>query len=223
MVGMWPAIRSVSAAAIAHIGHFEPGALEKQRHQEIAGAARPAAAGIGELLLLRLHVGDEFRNGLRRQLRVYDQDLRRYAEQADGREVLHRVVADLGDRGKNRDDRGARPQQGGAVGRRARDRLGGDQAVAADPVLDHELLAECLAQARGGEPPHDVDIAPGREWHQHLHRPLRPALCEGDGGGPDQGYSDKRTASSESQIESALRHFATRYWLFAIRPRHSSR
>ena len=164
-------------AAIAHIGHFEAGALEKQRHQEIARAAGPAAAGIGELFFLRFHIGDEFRDGPRRKFRIHDQHLRRHAEQADRRKVLHRVVADLGDRGEDGDDGRARPQQRVAIRGRAGDRLGREDAVAADAVFDHELLAERLAQARGGEPAHHVDIAARCERHQHLHRPLRPSLC----------------------------------------------
>ena len=58
----------------------------------------------------------------------------------------------------------------------AGDRLGRDDAVAADPVFDHELLAERLAQARSGKPSHHVDIAARCERHQDLHRPLRPVL-----------------------------------------------
>ena len=118
-------------------------------------------------------------SGLGGKLRIHHQHLRRNAEQADRREILHRVVAHLGDRRERRDGRRRRPQEGVAVRRRAGDRLGRDAAVAADAVLDDELLAERLAEPAAREPRHDVDVAAGRERHQDLGRPLRPGLGRG--------------------------------------------
>ena len=162
-------------AAIAHAGHIEAGTLEEQRHEQIAQAARTAAARIRKPLRLHLHVGDELGDAGDRQLGIHHQDLRIDADHADRLEVLDRVVGRLGDRRKDRHHRRPAPEQRVAIGRRTGHGLSRNGAVAADPILDHELLPERLAQALAGQARNDVDVAAGRERDDDPDRPLRPS------------------------------------------------
>ena len=167
-------------AAIAHRVHFQSRALEEQRHQQIADAARPAAAGISELLRTRLHIGDELLQRLDRQLAVDDQHLRAGADQADRREVLHRVVGRLAERRERSKPCRCRPRRSVCPSaRRAHDIRRRERAHGADAVLDHELLAEHLGEPRAGDAREIVDIAAGGEADQHAHRLLRPVLRKG--------------------------------------------
>ena len=84
-------------AAIAHIGHFQASTMEKERHAEMRDAAN-ASFGIGEFSWLRAHVGDELGDRFGREILVHHQDERVAGNDADGREVLDWVVAELCER-----------------------------------------------------------------------------------------------------------------------------
>ena len=60
-----------------------------------------------------------------------------------------------------------------------RDLLGADAAAAADAVLDHELLAEPLAELLRDDAGDGVGAAAGGERHDEADRPLRPARVRG--------------------------------------------
>ncbi len=61
-------------------------------------------------------------------------------------------------------------QQRVAVGRRARDQARADRAVGAAAVVDHDGLAERIAELAADEPCHQVERRPGRERHHHGDR-----------------------------------------------------
>ena len=61
-----------------------------------------------------------------------------------------------------------------AVGRRARDGFGADQAAAAGAVLDEELLAEGLAELVGEHAAEQIVGAAGRIGDDDAHRLVRP-------------------------------------------------
>jgi len=72
---------------------------------------------------------------------------------------VDRQLADVGD------------QQRVAVGRRSRDDLGARDAAGTGPVLDHDLLAECLGHLRADDARHRVGQAARRVRHDHPDRP----------------------------------------------------
>src|SRR5262249_19803389 len=91
------------------------------------------------------------------------------------------------DRGHRRDH-----EQRVAVGGCLHDRLGGDVAAGARPILDDELLAETLRKPLPDQPRDNVGGAAGGKSHQQAHRPRRIGLrcgntqrqrkCRGTGG-----------------------------------------
>ena len=102
-----------------------------------AGRAEIDLAGIG------FRISNKFGDGLGRKRRIDHQRIRRVADQADRREILARVVADiLVERGADRQRAGIAQHQRVAVGFAFGDRLGADRAAGARTVVDHDLLAK---------------------------------------------------------------------------------
>src|SRR5215470_1510957 len=160
-------------AAVADIGHLQPRALEKQRHSEVRQAAG-AALGISELVLLCAHVRDELGDGLGRKALVHHQYECVDGDHADGCEILDRIH--LRQRRVDGERRRRAPQQRISVGRRTGDRFGGDGAVSAEPVLDHEGLPERIGETLSDDPRHAVGIATSGVGRDDADRPLRPKL-----------------------------------------------
>ncbi len=74
------------------------------------------------------------------------------------------------------EDGAARQQQRVAVGRRLGDALRPGHAAGAADILDDELLAEDLADARAEDARDGVDRPAGRIRHDKVDRACRPAL-----------------------------------------------
>jgi hypothetical protein len=85
-------------------------------------------------------------------------------------EILRRVVGQLGHVHQDRLGGVQAHQQGVAVGRRLRDRVGADDTRAAGTVLDHRGMAG-LAELRGDHARQDVGHAAGRKRHDDADRP----------------------------------------------------
>ena len=129
------------------------------------------------------------------------QHVRRAAEIRDVREIAHRVVADvLVHRRPDHDDRDARHHQRVAVGLGAGHRFRHRDAAAARPVLDHELLAEGLAQRLAVEPRRGVGGAAGRKRHDDAHVPGRPILRNGSCRKPERGRDGPHDDKSEKSF-----------------------
>jgi hypothetical protein len=117
----------------------------------------------------KIAIGGHAERGMR------DQHVGRAAEIGDVGEVAHGIEADVLVHGRPEHmGRDARYHQRQAVGLRPRDRLGADEAAAADAVLDIELLAEGCGERVGVEPADGVGGAAGRERHHDAHRLTRP-------------------------------------------------
>ena len=100
-------------------------------------------------------------------IRIGRENERKIRQHADEGEICHRVVGQLvvdrgGDRVSARQDRDRR-----AVGRRTGDGRGRRGAAGARARLDHDRLAEALAEVLGDEARDDVDIRAGREPVHH--------------------------------------------------------
>ncbi len=98
------------------------------------------------------------------------------ADAADRIEALDRIVGGLAQGRHHRQRRVGRQEKVVAVGRRLRCRLGADHAAGAAAVLDHELLAEGLAEFVGPGTPDRVGGAARRIGQDDLDRALGPAL-----------------------------------------------
>ena len=185
------------AAAIRHMDHVEARELEEIRHRQMRGVA-DAARAVGQRARLLFDMGDELGIGLHRHVGVDAEHERIAADHRDRREILHRVVALRADRRADRHLRRVRHQQRVAVGRRTRDAFGGEPAARTDPVLDHERLAETVAQRLPDDARDAVGRAARREADDDFHRPVRPVL-RGGGAGCSEGR-ECGEAESEDRI-----------------------
>ena len=70
-------------------------------------------------------------------------------------------------------------QDGVAVGRRFRDRVGGERAAGAGAVLDDHRLAELVGELAAEQPRQHVDRAAGRERHDQPDRAVGIVLGVG--------------------------------------------
>ena len=150
----------------------------EQLHAEMQRAA-DAAGAILDIAGLGLGKRDEFLDRLGRQIRIDRERVWARCEQRDRRKRLQRVVGQLVERRVDR-MRDGDDQQRVAVGRCFRHQLGADDAAGAGLVLDHELLAEPLAELRADDARQNVVEPARRERHDHPHRLVRiVALCGG--------------------------------------------
>ena len=161
--------------AAHHRGHAGPAAairqmrdVEAARHgaeqldRQMLRAALPgrriaqrAGLGLGEL--------DQFLQRFDRKLRVDDHDVRRRTGEPDRREILDRIVRQLGI--KPRIDavrRNVGEQQRVAVGRRLGGQFRAEQPAGARTVVDDDLLVDLGADVLRQQPPHCVGRAADR-------------------------------------------------------------
>jgi hypothetical protein len=100
-----------------------------------------------------------------------------------------------------------RHEQRVAVGGGPRGRLGGERAVGAGAVLDHELLAQPVGEPLADEARDAVGIAARREADQQTHRPLRPGLRPS---GPERTDGPESSGQREKSSTRAHHCFSAR-------------
>ena len=107
----------------------------------------------------------------------------------DRREVAHEVIIELVE--QCRVDRGGCccHEQRIAVSGRTRGRLGADIVAGANPVFNHERLAEPLQQPLADQARREVDRPAGRDGDDDAHGPRRKSLRAGDARSKGQGGS----------------------------------
>ncbi len=144
--------------------------------EHLAGQVRRGTVARGRVVdraWLGFRGREQLRHGLERCLGVDDQHRRRFRHQADGFEVLDRVVAQLLQRRVDAVRGDIAPQERVPVGGRARHVLGRDAAVRAGLVVDDDRLAELVGQALADDARHRIVAAAGRGRHDdrdHLAR-----------------------------------------------------
>ena len=193
--------------------HRRPGALVRHMHdvdarhhfQQLAAEMRRCAVAprrVVELAGLRLRERDELLQRFRRHLRVRHQNHRRGRKQADRHEVLERVV---GQRLEARvhGDRGVGHHQRVAVGRCLRDRVHADDAAPARPVLDHQRLAERLADQRLDDAREIIGAAARAERHHQADRARRVGLRE------RRRHAEDRKQCAKRKPDLSHRHSST--------------
>ena len=104
---------------------------------------------------------------------MYHDDVGIAADARDRRDVADQVEIELVvDRGVDRIHRSGHQQRISVWGR-VHDRLGGDIAGRARPILDDKLLTEPLRQPLTHQAREDVGRAPGGKADDDAHRPRR--------------------------------------------------
>ena len=117
-------------------------------------------------------------------------------------EVFQRIEAHLEDVRRAR-HLVRRDQDRVAVRRALGGELEADVAAAARFVLDHDLLAEHARQVIGDGAGADVGRAAGREGHDEMDRPGRPALRRGDRRSERNERQDRGSEREHSASEIA--------------------
>ena len=133
-----------------------------------------------ELAVLPLRQRDQFGDRLRRHRGMHQHDIAARRDQSDRREILARVVADVGIERRIDRQRARGDQQRVAVGRGLGDLARRDGAAGAAAVLDHDGLAEARAHPLGDDARDHVVAAAGRVGHDQrdrVGRIIRRAGC----------------------------------------------
>jgi hypothetical protein len=136
-----------------------------------------------------------------RKRRVRDQDHRHGGDQADGREILARVEAGIGEQRRIDGDRtGMREHQRIAVRCGAGDRARAHESAAAAAIVDHHLFAEGGRELVGDDARHRVDAAAGWVGNHQGDWPRRVVLGPHRLSAADHrcGHESKRSASRHS-------------------------
>ena len=142
-------------AAIRHVHHSDARHEVEQFAGNVLRRSHATRSKV-DFAWIGFGVGDEFGNGLGREGRVHLHHERQQIDVGHRRNVVREVVVEFGVKRRVDFVGGGRPQQGVAVGRRARDRLGRDSGAGAGPVLDHKRLAELLRHELTDEAAHNV-------------------------------------------------------------------
>ena len=161
-----------------HVQEVDGGALLEHFHAQLVLAA-VAARGISQRRLGRARVFDEFRERLDRQLGIDREHELVGGDARHRQEVIERVEAQLGiDMGIDGDAAVGMKEQRVAVGGGLRDRVGGDVAVGARAVLDHDRPSQRLLHVVGEQPRGDIRRAARWDGHQDLDRSRwKGSLC----------------------------------------------
>ncbi len=152
-------------------------ALEQLGRQVVLRSRRRSAGlELARALGERAHLAQRFC----RKRRMRHHGDRRRGHEADGDEILQRIVAGIGieDRVDRRGPAGAHHQRV-AVGRSLDRRPRADHAGSTPAVVDDDLLTERARQALRGDSCHCVHTAAGRKRHHHGDRARGIDLCPG--------------------------------------------
>jgi hypothetical protein len=114
----------------------------------------------------------------RRNARMHQQHIGRGGDLGHGREVAQRIVGRVRVQVRHDRERPGEPeQQRVAVRRLLHDELGADQAGCADPVLDDDLMAQCLGHRLRDGAAYHVDRTAGPRGRDHAYGLRRVTLC----------------------------------------------
>ena len=162
------------AAAIRHVLRLGADLLQEHFHEQMV-RRRCAGGAVAHLAVLAFDQLDQVRQRRRADVRVGDQRELRRADEADRREVLHRVVGQLlVDARPDRQRRHRREKQRVAVGRRfARRRWRRSRVPAPTRLSTMTGLLELVLQLRRQQAHQDVGAAAGRERADEGHGPAR--------------------------------------------------
>ena len=183
-----------SGSTIGHVGDIGAHEGIDDDAAEMGGGAGARRAKL-HLRVVRLGVGDELLEIRRRQVLAHDQDQRHVRQQTDRREISRRVVERLLVHGLALGmGADSANHEGVAVRRRISDPPGAGHAARAADVLDHDLLPQDLAHARGDDAGKHIGRATGREWNDHRDGAGRVSLRRGQ----QRGCKERAEADRKS-------------------------
>ena len=172
---------TASEFLVRHVHQIDAGLVL----EHLAGKMRLAAAAVGRVVdrsRLSLRQGDQFRQAVRGQRRVRDQELVQQHEHGRRDEIAPCIVGQLAVEVRVDRESGVGGHEDGVpVGRALGDGIRGDDGVRAGLVLHDDGLAPGRLQLVGELARHDVDAAAGRVGDDDAHRLRRPRLAEGRG------------------------------------------
>ena len=166
----------------------DAGLLREQHRGQIIDRADARRADLIRLLGA-LHQGNQFTDGVNRQILVHQQQRRRRSDQADRGEILARIVADILVKVRaGRQGRGIAQDDRVAVRRCVGDLAGADGAAAAGiATFDDDLLAERDTHLIGDRARHDVVGAARRQRNDQRDRPVRIVVRRDRAGHSERG------------------------------------
>ncbi len=157
---------------------------------------RRADAGSGETVFVRVGLDqfDQLFDALRRHRRIDRDDVGRIGDHGDRREILDRVVGDLGVQAHIDHEAGAHHGERVAVGRRLRHFGVGDIAAGAGFVIDVELLAKGGRQFLPDDTGDHIGGSAGGEADQQPHRMIGILAGGAGAAGNEQGPAESQQA-----------------------------
>ena len=180
---------------VRNVIELDAGHVREHLGREMRDAAEPYRRII-QNAGLRFRQREQLTHVLHRQLRRHRQRIGHDADHRDRREILDRIVDQLGvDDGVGDVRGGRRHAERVAVGRGLGDRIGADGAAGAGAVLDHDGLPEPFAELGGDQPSDHVDRRPRRQRDNHADLPAGPCIL-GAGVGDDGKHRQQRDGNA---------------------------
>ncbi|MNL00236.1 hypothetical protein D3C87_1206620 [compost metagenome] len=185
---------------VRNVRHRHLGHQAQQLSGHVRGAAN-ARRAVGQPLALLPGIGQEFGEIAGRHAVVDHQHVGRGGQQRDVREILRRVVRQLGPDGRVDHVVRGRDQQRVAVRVGARHDLGADLPAGAGAVVHHEGLLQLGLHVTGDAARQQVGHAARRERHDDGDGLGGPVLLRegrrGDRGGDRGGHRGGREAETQ--------------------------
>ena len=190
------------AAAVGDMREVDADRGIEQRAIDVSGGASPGRTELhGRMVLLR--IGDELLQVRNRQILARDQHHRLLGNQHDGSKIGHKVVERILVERLIDGIGSAAEHELIAVRRRLRHPGRPHHSAGAADVLDHNLLAQDLGEARGKDPPEHIRAPTGRKADDHAHGTGRPALGNGR---PAPHAAAKQRSGNANHDPMAHRH-----------------
>ncbi len=197
-------VSGLLAAAIGHVDDVDAGLQLEHLDRNVQRAA-DAVRAVVQLARPGLGVGDEFRQCLRRQLRIDRENRPRGGDQGYRRYVLGRVVRIVPFLERQHREFGGTDHQGEAVGVGADQVLSADLSHGAGAVVDHDRLTEAGTHLLRIEPAEHVDQRARRRGDDEMDR-ARPIIVCGGAAGCDGQHEQSGNAKRCDCV--AARHAA---------------
>ena len=211
------AVAHLAGRLVRHVHEIGAAHRFEQLRRHVIGRAG-AGRSVVELPRLRLGIGDEFLEILRRHRRMDHHHQVGIVDPRHRHEVAHQLERLVGDERLVRGVGVRHREQRVTVGRGLGDRVAADDRARARPVLDHERLLERLRQVLGQNAGIDVGGAAGAERHHDLDRARRIVLRRRYGGPRQrQGKRESRYGGRNGAQRHGHFEFLRSGWRFKRR------
>ena len=190
--------RRGSRALVRHVDDVDASRVLEQLAGQVQRRADPGRA-IGQLAGIGLGIGDQFGDGFDRQIVVHRQHIKTRDRGDDAVEILDRIERQRAVKPGHVSHAAVIEQERVTVRRRFRDFVHADAAAGAAAIIDHDRLAEPLAERIGNQPRDRIDGATRRERHDQADRMRRVVVGKSAAGAEDE---ERRKENKPSHIAS---------------------